>query len=127
MMKVPEHPDIISLGFVSEQEKFNGIKSAKLLIMPSKYESLSMVLLEAWLCNTAVLVNGKCDVLKGQCIRGNAGLFFESYDEFEGCLDFLLSDDEVRNTLGKNGMKFVLQNYSWESIEKRYISILTED
>jgi glycosyltransferase involved in cell wall biosynthesis len=127
MMKVPEHPDILSLGFVSEQEKFNGIKSAKLLIMPSKYESLSMVLLEAWLCNTAVLVNGKCDVLKGQCIRGNAGLYFESYDEFEGCLDFLLSDDEVRNTLGKNGMKFVLQNYSWESIEKRYISILTED
>jgi len=127
MMKVPEHPDIISLGFVSEQEKFNGIKSAKLLIMPSKYESLSMVLLEAWLCNTAVLVNGKCDVLKGQCIRANAGLYFESYDEFEGCLDFLLSDDEVRNTLGKNGMKFVLQNYSWESIEKRYISILTED
>jgi glycosyltransferase involved in cell wall biosynthesis len=127
MMKVPEHPDILSLGFVSEQEKFNGIKSTKLLIMPSKYESLSMVLLEAWLCNTAVLVNGKCDVLKGQCIRGNAGLYFESYDEFEGCLDFLLSDDEVRNTLGKNGMKFVLQNYSWESIEKRYISILTED
>ena len=127
MMKVPEHPDILSLGFVSEQEKFNGIKSAKLLIMPSKYESLSMVLLEAWLCNTAVLVNGKCDVLKGQCIRGNAGLYYESYDEFEGCLDFLLSDDELRNTMGKNGMKFVLQNYSWESIEKRYISILTED
>ena len=124
IMKVPKHPDIISLGFVSEQEKFNGTKTAKLLIMPSKYESLSMVLLEAWLCNTAVLVNGKCDVLKGQCIRSNAGLYYESYDEFEGCLDFLLSDDGVRNTMGKNGMKFVLQNYSWESIEKKYISIL---
>jgi len=124
IMKVPKHPDIISLGFVSEQEKFNGTKTAKLLIMPSKYESLSMVLLEAWLCNTAVLVNGKCDVLKGQCIRSNAGLYYESYDEFEGCLNFLLSDDGVRNTMGKNGMKFVLQNYSWESIEKKYISIL---
>jgi glycosyltransferase involved in cell wall biosynthesis len=123
-MKVPKHPDIISLGFVSEQEKFNGIKSAKLLIMPSKYESLSMVLLEAWLCNTAVLVNGKCDVLKGQCIRSNAGLYYENYYEFEGCLDFLLSNDNVRNTLGKNGMKFVLQNYSWENIEKKYISLL---
>jgi len=124
IMKVPKHPDIISLGFVSEQDKFNGIKSAKLLIMPSKYESLSMVLLEAWLCNTAVLVNGKCDVLKGQCIRGNAGLYYENYHEFEGCLDFLLSNDNVRNTLGKNGMNFVSQNYSWEIIEKKYVSLL---
>jgi glycosyltransferase involved in cell wall biosynthesis len=126
IMKVPNHPDILSLGFVSEQEKFNGIKSARLLIMPSKYESLSMVLLEAWLCNTAVLVNGKCDVLKGQCIRSNAGLYYESYDEFEGCLDFLLSDEKVRTIMGKSGMKFVLQNYSWENIEKRYISILQQ-
>jgi glycosyltransferase involved in cell wall biosynthesis len=124
IMKVPKHPDILPLGFVSEQEKFNGIKAAKLLIMPSKFESLSMVLLEAWLCNTAVLVNGKCDVLKGQSIRGNAGLYYENYDEFEGCMDFLISNNEVRNILGKNGMKFVLQNYSWESIEKKYVSIL---
>lgn len=124
MMKVPKHPDILSLGFVSEQEKFNGIKSAKLLIMPSKYESLSMVLLEAWLCNTAVLVNGKCDVLKGQCIRGNAGLYYENYDEFEGCLDVLLASDVMRNTMGKNGMKFVLENYSWENIENKYILLL---
>jgi glycosyltransferase involved in cell wall biosynthesis len=124
MMVIPEDPDILSLGFVLEHDKFNGIKSAKLLIMPSKYESLSMVLLEAWLCNTAVLVNGKCDVLKGQCIRSNAGLYYENYDEFEECLDVLLANDEMRNTMGKNGMKFVLQNYSWESIEKRYFSIL---
>ena len=126
IMKVPKNPDILSLGFVSEEEKFNGIKAAKLLIMPSKYESLSMVLLEAWLCNTAVLVNGKCDVLKGQCIRGNSGLYYENYDEFEGCLDLLLSDDKMRDTLGKNGLTFVLQNYSWKIIEQKYISFLEE-
>lgn len=125
-MQVPKNPDILSLGFVSEQDKFDGIKSAKLLIMPSKYESLSMVLLESWLCNTPVLVNGKCDVLRGQCIRGNAGLYYENYDEFEACLEILLANDGMRNAMGKNGMKFVLENYSWENIEKKYISILKE-
>lgn len=124
IMDIPKHPDILSLGFVSEQEKFDGIKASKLLIMPSKYESLSMVLLEAWLCNTSVLVNGKCDVLKGQCIRGNAGLYYENYDEFEKCLDLLLLNEKVRTTLAENGMKFVLQNYSWEIIENKYISLL---
>jgi glycosyltransferase involved in cell wall biosynthesis len=124
VIKVPKHPDILSLGFVPEQDKFDGIKAAKLLIMPSKYESLSIVLLESWLCNTAVLVNGKCNVLKGQCIRGNSGLFYENYYEFEECLDVLLADDAMRNAMGQNGMKFVLENYSWEIIEKKYISFL---
>ncbi len=124
IMKISQSPDIFSLGFVPEQDKFNGIKSAKLLIMPSKYESLSMVLLESWLCNTPVLVNGRCDILKGQCIRSNAGLYYENYDEFEVCLDFLLKNDGLRHAMGINGMKFVLENYSWESIEKKYISIL---
>lgn len=124
MMEIPKKDDIIPLGFVSEQDKFNGIKAANLLIMPSKYESLSMVLLESWLCNTPVLVNGKCDVLKGQCIRSNAGLYYETYDEFEACMDFLLEREGMRNAMGRNGMKFVLQNYSWENIEKMYISIL---
>lgn len=124
MMEIPKKEDIIPLGFVSEQDKFNGMKAAKLLIMPSKYESLSMVLLESWLCNTPVLVNGKCDVLKGQCIRSNAGLYYETYDEFEACMDFLLEREGMRNAMGRNGMKFVLQNYSWENIEKMYISIL---
>jgi glycosyltransferase involved in cell wall biosynthesis len=124
IMKIPQSPDILSPGFVSEQDKFNGIKSAKLLIMPSKYESLSMVLLESWLCNMPVLVNGLCEVLKGQCIRSNAGLYYANYDEFEACLDLLLKNDGLRHTMGKNGMKFVLENYSWESIEKKYISIL---
>jgi glycosyltransferase involved in cell wall biosynthesis len=125
-LKVPKHPDIVSLGFVSEHDKFNGIKAAKILIMPSKYESLSIVLLESWLCNTAVLVNGKCNVLKCQCIRGNSGLYYENYHEFAECLDVLLENDAMRNTMGKNGMKFVLENYSWEIIEKKYISLLNQ-
>jgi len=63
-------------------------------------------------------------VLKGQCIRGNAGLYYENYEEFEACLGLLLANDGIRTAMGKNGMKFVLQNYSWETIEKKYISIL---
>lgn len=126
IMKVPKHPDILSLGFVSEQEKFNGTKSAKLLIMPSKYESLSMVLLEAWLCNTAVLVNGKCDVLKGQCVRSNGGLWYTDYYEFKECLDLLLLNEKIRFKLGENGNKFTIENYGWDSIESKYLQFLGE-
>ncbi|RNI09429.1 glycosyltransferase family 1 protein [Methanohalophilus euhalobius] len=123
-MKIPDSPDIIALGFVSDQDKFDAIKAASFLVMPSKYESLSMVLLEAWLCSTPVLVNGDCDVLKGQCIRSNAGLWYQNYDEFRECMKLLLKNDDLRIKMGENGKTFVEENYSWETVEKKYLNLL---
>lgn len=124
VMKIPEHPDIITLGFVSEQDKFNGIKAARLLIMPSKYESLSMVIMEAWLCNNAVLVNGNCEVLKGHCVKNNGGLYYINYEEFKECLNLLLRDSQLRARMGENGQRYVEENYGWENIEKKYRVLL---
>ena len=124
VMKIPSHPDIVYLGFVSEEEKYNILKEAKILLMPSKYESLSMVLLEAWHCKKPVLVNGHCDVLKGQCIRSNAGLWYENYEEFSTCLNLLLADECLRNQLGNKGREFVDMHYSWDIIEKKYLDLI---
>lgn len=124
VMKIPPHPDIDHLGFVPEDEKYNILKNSKILIMPSKYESLSMVLLEAWHCKKPVLVNGQCDVLKGQCIRSNAGLWYENYEEFSACLNLLLADEQLRDKLGNKGRQFVDLHYSWENIEKKYLDLI---
>jgi len=120
VMKVPAHGDIITLGFVSELDKFDGIKASKLLIVPSKYESLSMVTMEAWLCNRAVLLNGNCEVLKEHAIKSNGGLWYQNYDEFRGCLEVLLSSERLRDIMSENGKRYVEENYSWDSIEKKY-------
>ena len=79
--RFPKHPRIHHLGFVEDQDKYDAMAAAELLIMPSYLESLSMVALEAWAMGKPVLANAKCDVLQGQCIRSNAGLF---YDELPG-------------------------------------------
>ena len=86
VMPVPDHPRIRHLGFLSDRDKFDALAASDLLIMPSFYESLSMVALEAWALGRPVLANGRCDVLKGQCIRSNAGLYYESYEEFAEAL-----------------------------------------
>lgn len=124
VMKVPNHPDIISLGFVSEQDKFNGLKAAKLLIMPSRYESFSMVTMESWLCNNAVLVNGNCEVLKGHCIKSNGGLYYTNYEEFRECLNLLLHNSMLRARMGMNGRQYVEENYGWDVVERKYLDLL---
>ena len=124
VMKVPEHPDILSLGFVSEQDKFNGIKASQMLIMPSKYESFSMVIMEAWLCNKAVLVNGDCKVLKGHAAKSNGGLWYQNYDEFREGLSLMLSNEKLKGGMGRNGKRYVEENYGWNKIEEKYLGLL---
>lgn len=116
VMDIPRDPDIISLGFVSDEEKFALMRDAKCLVLASEFESLSMVVLESMIMGRPVLVNGKCLVLRGHCTKSNAGLYFENYAEFEGTLSYLLSHPEQYEQMRENGRKYVRQNYDWNVI-----------
>jgi glycosyltransferase involved in cell wall biosynthesis len=124
VMPVPEHPRIHHLGFVSDEDKFDAMAAADLLIMPSYFESLSMVALEAWAIGKPVLANGRCDVLKGQCIRSGAGLYYESYEEFAETLYSLESNGPLHGRLGRNGREYFNAHYSWRVIEQKYLDML---
>ncbi len=121
-MAIPEHPDIISLGYVDEQTKFDALAACDWLVNPSPYESLSIVLLEAWSVGTPVLVTEKADVLVGQCRRANGGVWYSDFGEFRHII--LKTKKKMRNMLGRQGRRFVVDNYSWRGIEDKYLSLL---
>ncbi len=124
VMKIPDRPDIRMLGFVSEEDKINGMSAATVLLMPSQLESLSIVTLEAWSVGTPALVNAHCAVLRGHCLRSNAGLYYSDYDEFEVCLDLLLGNRELALKLGKNGKNYIQQHYQWDVIDQKLMKII---
>jgi glycosyltransferase involved in cell wall biosynthesis len=123
VMKVPPHPRIRYLGFLPDEDKFDAIAAADALVMPSEYESLSMVALEAWALGRPVLANGRCDVLRGQCMRSNAGLYYENYDEFVETLYALESNGPLNAVLGRNGREYFRRHYTWPVIERKYIEM----
>jgi glycosyltransferase involved in cell wall biosynthesis len=123
IMSVPDHPRIHHLGFLSDRDKFDAMAAADLLIMPSYFESLSMVALEAWAIGRPVLANGRCDVLKGQCIRSGAGLYYERYEEFAETLYSLESNGPLHARLGRNGRDYFARHYSWPVIERKYLDM----
>jgi len=130
VLPVPDHPRIRHLGFVSDQEKYDALAAAEFLIMPSYFESLSMVALEAWALGKPVLANGKCDVLRGQAMRSNAGLYYDNYAEFVEAVRVLESSLTVTSALGRNGSTYFRTNYSWPVIERKYLDMfdrLTRD
>lgn len=120
---LPAYPDILPLGFVSEADKYDGLSAATAVVMPSLYESLSIIILEAWQVGTPVLVNGRCTVTKQQCRRSNGGLYYTSYDEFEATLTRLLRSADLRTQLGSQGHQFVRTNYAWDTVIKKYQAI----
>jgi glycosyltransferase involved in cell wall biosynthesis len=123
LLPIPEHPRIRHLGFLNDTDKFDAMAAADLLFMPSYYESLSMVALEAWALGRPVLANGRCDVLKGQCIRSNAGLYYENLSEFVETLKAIEENRWLSGTLGRNGRQFFREHYDWPVIERKYLDM----
>ena len=118
-LPIPDDPKIRHLGFVSEEEKFALIRACSLLLMPSPYESLSVVVLEAWAMGRPVLVNAACRVLEGQCMRSGGGLFYRGYSEFADALRRLATDERLRAALGAAGQAYVRGEYDWDVVEGR--------
>jgi glycosyltransferase involved in cell wall biosynthesis len=123
---IPKHPRIHHLGFLEDQDKYDAMAAAELLIMPSYLESLSMVALEAWAMGKPVLANAKCDVLQGQCLRSNAGLFYASFAEFAETMRSIDTTPSLQAALGRNGRAFFERHYAWPVIEKKYVDMLNQ-
>ena len=124
LLPVPDHPRIRHLGFLDDADKFDAMAAAELLIMPSYFESLSMVALEAWALGQPVLANARCDVLKGQSIRSNAGLYYDGRAEFVETLRAIEQNRWLAASLGRNGREFFREHYDWPVIERKYLDMI---
>jgi glycosyltransferase involved in cell wall biosynthesis len=124
VIPVPEHPRIRHVGFVTDEEKVAALRQCRLLVMPSPYESLSVITLEAWKLGVPVLANARCKVLAGQCLRADGGLFYHGYAEFAEGLRLLLTHPELAAALGGQGRSYVEREYSWETVEAKVEDLL---
>lgn len=115
--------DILDLGFVSKQDKYDAYGGAELFCQPSVMESFSIVIMEAWLCGTPVLVNTLCPVTVEHCQNSQGGLFFKDYLEFEGCLQEMRANPELAKEMARNGREYVLSHFHWDLISHRYIQL----
>jgi glycosyltransferase involved in cell wall biosynthesis len=113
------------LGFLPEEEKRAALRGADVVLCPSPYESLSIVMLEAFALGTPALANARSPVLVDHCRRANAGLFYEDGDEFVEALAVLLRDRALREAMGERGRAYVHENYAWDKVLARYRSLIT--
>ncbi|MCM1244104.1 MAG: glycosyltransferase family 4 protein [Roseburia sp.] len=126
VIDIPQDDSIISLGFVDDQDKFDGMAGAELLVLPSEFESLSMVVLEAMSVRTPVMVYGKCPVLRGHCIKSNGAFFYNNFFEFEGQINYLLGHEEEKGVMIQNAYQYVQEHYQWDVILDRLVKMIMD-
>jgi glycosyltransferase involved in cell wall biosynthesis len=120
LMPLPEEPFIRFAGRLSDQERLQALEAATVVVVPSPYESLSLLALESFAVGTPILANARSEVLVEHCHKSNAGLFYADRDEFTECLRLLVADHRLRAAMGRNGRHYVRQNYRWDVIIGKY-------
>ncbi len=125
LMPLPEDPRVRFAGILPEEERLHALEAATVVIVPSPYESLSLLALESFAVGTPVLANARADVLVDHCRRSNAGLFYADRWEFGEALKLLLRDANLRATLGTNGRAYIHRNYRWSIVLSKYERLFT--
>ena len=123
-MEIPSEPDIVNLGFVSEEIKQTVMANSLALTLFSHFESLSIVVLESMNLGRPVLVSAHCDVLRGHCERSKAGLYFADYPGFAAAVDNLLAGGADYAALCQAGPAYVADNYRWDRVTARFAALI---
>lgn len=114
-MEIPSRDDVVALGRVSEEEKWALLACADLLALPSRFESLGIVLLEAWQVGTPVLVPRANTVTSGQVMRSSGGWIYD-----DGALPEALAGAlGAGRAPGERARAWVRDECSWVAFDRR--------
>lgn len=105
---------VVDLGFLPQEEVGDAYAAAAAYIQPSKMESFSRTIMEAWLAGTPVVANGGSEVVRWHCDRSGAGVCYRDTFELAQYLALVAERPEVLAPLGAQGREYVLANYTWD-------------
>jgi len=105
-------PGVRCLGPISEQEKLDGLAGAAAVVVPSRYESLSLLALEAFSQGTPVLANGESEVLSGHIERSGAGF---TYLDAASFIEGFRKANADRERLGRRGLTYA-RRHTWKRV-----------
>ena len=124
-MELPADPSIVYTGFVSEQDRDRLIEHAQAMVVPSRYESLSLVLLEAMARGCPPIVTRQSEVLLHHVADAGAGLAYDGYEEFAAALSRVGSwSPDERAAQAERGRRYVRERYDWSQIVAKFRRVI---
>ncbi len=115
----PEGTRVICVGRIDEESKWDALAGALAVVVPSRYESLSLLTLEAFAVGTPVIGNAASDVVVGQLARSGGGVPFD-LDDDASFGEAVRRVGVERVAMGKAGKKFAAK-FRWDVVVSAYL------
>jgi glycosyltransferase involved in cell wall biosynthesis len=103
---------VIDLGYVSDEERNNAFAAAVACVQPSRMESFSRTVMEAWLAGTPVLVIEGSEAVEWHLARCGGGVTFRDGPTLARGLEQLAGDPVRASELAEAGRAYVLAEYA---------------
>jgi glycosyltransferase involved in cell wall biosynthesis len=122
---------VLFVGPLFGKEKMEAYNDSDIYVLPSRYETFPMGLLEAYMCGLPVIASN-LDGLTELVQNGTTGILFspEADLQLSESICGLLRDPGKALTIGRNGQKFAQENLRLEStvekLEKLFVTIINE-
>ncbi|HVA73415.1 MAG TPA: glycosyltransferase family 4 protein [Acidimicrobiales bacterium] len=113
------HGRVIDLGFLEDDERDNALAAAQVYLQPSRMESFSRSVMEAWLAGTPVLAVKGGEVVAWHCRRSGGGLTFSGPDDLVAGLREICETPGRAEDMAARGRDYVLKEYSWPAVLDR--------
>ncbi len=110
---------VLDLGYLDRAERDNAFAAASVYVQPSRMESFSRTVMEAWLAGTPVLARADSEVVAWHCERSGGGLTFSDRYELAEGLRYICESPEWASRLAQRGAEYVRDEYSWEVVLDR--------
>lgn len=120
-MRLPDWA--LTTGFVDDAARADLLAAAEVVAIPSRYESLSLVALEAWAAGRPTLAQARCEVLAGQTARSGGGLLYDDPRSYAIQLGRIAGDESLAEMLGTAGARFVA-DLTWTAAARRWRRLL---
>ncbi len=118
--------DVEFPGFVSTQEKVERMRRSHVAVLPSLKEGWGLTNIEASSVGTAV-VAADSPGLRDSVRDGETGFLYEygNIKQFAEKLTAVLTDDSLRESLEKGGLKWA-ERFNWDSAARKFEQLLFE-
>ncbi len=107
---------VIDLGYLEPEEVPNAFAAASAYLQPSRNESFSRTIMEAWLAGTPVIANSAGAVVAWHCERSGGGILYGDETELGECLRLVAEEPKVAAGLAASAREYVLSNYRWPTV-----------
>ena len=110
------------IGYVGGREKSSAYYAADLLVIPSRQEAMSIVVLEAGICGTPVLLTDQCGFDEVDRIGGGK-VVSATVEGVQAGLADMLSDRARLVAMGNELRNYVHDNYTWDVVVRKYLDL----